>query len=181
MGKPENRYRPTTEEMRMLHEKAAQAPIDPVTFRKVMGNFATGVAVVTTAVDGTRFGMAVNSLASVSLDPCLLLVCPKKGSATGDAIKRSGVFAVNVLGESQQDLCMRFVGEEASRFDELDLDEDNRGVPLLPGSLAHISCQLEAVHPGGDHDIIVGRVVDCSLETGNPLIFHDGQFCRRAA
>jgi len=163
----------------MSYAQAIQAPVDPADFRKAMGNFATGVAVVTTAADGTRFGMTVNSLTSVSLDPCLLLICPKKGSSTGEAIKRSAVFAVNVMAESQQELCMRFVGEGGKRFDQLDLDEDEWGVPLLPGSVAHISCELEAVHPGGDHDIIIGRVVDCRLDSGNPLIFHDGQFCRK--
>lgn len=163
----------------MSCEQGAQVSVDSSAFRKAMGNFATGVAVVTTANDGVHFGMTVNSLTSVSLDPCLLLICPKRGSATGEAIKRSGLFAVNVLGEGQQDLCMRFVGENASRFSELELDENEWGVPLLPGSLAHISCELNAVHPGGDHDIIIGKVLNCRLDTGDPLIFHDGQFCRR--
>lgn len=163
----------------MSREQVTAEPVDALAFRDAMGRFATGVAVVTTADGGVPFGMTVNSLASVSLDPCMLLVCPRKGSATGEAIKRSGVFAVNILGEDQQDLCMRFVGEDARRFDELELGEDVRGVPLLRGSLAHISCELDAIHPGGDHDIVVGKVTDCQLETGDPLIFHGGQFCRR--
>lgn len=164
----------------MSCEQPSRNPINPREFRKAMGYFATGVAVVTTSHSGAQFGMTVNSLTSVSLDPCLLLICSKKGSATGDAIIRSGVFAVNVLGETQQDMCMRFVGAGARRFEELSVHRDEWGLPLLPGSLAHISCRLSAVHPGGDHDIIVGEVADCRLESGDPLIFHDGQFCSRA-
>lgn len=160
-------------------QTSSEGAVDPTSFRKVMGRFATGVAVVTTAHDGMPFGMTINSLTSVSLDPCLLLVCPKKGSATGKAIKSSGRFAVNILEESQKDLCLRFVGENAERFGGLQLEEDAWGAPLLPNSLAQISCRLSAVHSGGDHDIILGEVIACDDKAGQPLIFHDGQFCRR--
>ena len=153
--------------------------MDGASFRRAMGRFATGVAVVTTEHNGVPFGMTVNSLTSVSLDPCLLLVCPKKGSATGNAIKSTGRFTVNILQESQKDLCLRFVGDNAERFEGLTLESDAWGSPLLPGSLAQISCRLDAIHPGGDHDIVVGEVMACVVREGEPLIFHDGQFCKR--
>lgn len=151
-----------------------------VDFRKAMSHFVTGVAVVTASEEAARFGMTVNSLTSVSLDPCLLLVCPRKGSATGEVIKRTGRFAVNILSAEQQELCMRFVGENAARFDGLEGIEDVEGIPLLPDSLVHFVCTLEAVHAGGDHDILVGRVVDGKVAPGEPLIFHKGTLCRRS-
>lgn len=156
------------------------AGVDPSVFRQAMGQFATGVAVVTTKEDGLSFGMTVNSLTSVSLDPCLLLVCPKKGSLTGEAIKRRGMFAVNIMEEGQEELCLRFVGEDAARFEGLDV-LDKRGMPLLPQSLVHLVCSVYSVYPGGDHEIIVGQVLDCQAGNGDPLVFHQGRFCRRIA
>lgn len=155
--------------------------ISPDRFRLTMGQFATGVAVVTALDGGQRFGMTVNSLTSVSLDPPLLLVCPRRGSATGVAIQRSRTFCVNVLRAGQEDVCRRFVGADAARFEGLAIDEGTDGLPIIPGALAHIFCALEAVHPGGDHDILLGRVTDCAAEPGEPLLFHEGRLCRRAA
>lgn len=149
-------------------------------FRKAMGNFATGVAIVTAADGSERFGMTVNSLTSVSLDPCLLLICPKKGSATGEAIKRTQRFAVNILAEDQQDLCMRFVGEKAARFEGLSDVHMDDGLPLIGGSIVHLSCRLHGLHPGGDHEIIVGEVLSGWFDEREPLIFHKGAFCRRS-
>ena len=149
-------------------------------FRKAMGNFATGVAVVTAAEGDNWFGMTVNSLTSVSLAPPLLLMCPKKGSSTGEAVARTGRFAVNILAEDQQDLCMRFVGENAARFGGLDQVQMRDGLPLIKGSIVHLICRVYDVHPGGDHDIIVGEVLAGSVEDGEPLLFHKGTFCRRS-
>ncbi len=150
-------------------------------FRKAMGQFATGVAVVTAVQDGQKFGMTVNSLTSVSLEPPLLLVCPRRGSATGAAIQSTGIFAVNILRAGQEDVCLRFVGDSAARFDGLETQTGPQGLPLIPGALVQLTCKLVAVHSGGDHDIIVGEVQDCAVAPGEPLIYHEGQFCRRAA
>ena len=151
-------------------------PVDPFHFRKVIGSFATGVAVVTTVWQGRYHGMTVNSLTSVSLDPCMLLVCPKRGSSTGQAIQNRGEFAVNILADHQRELSKRFVGNLPDRFADLDLSFSDGGLPLLPGSLAHIACRVAAVHAGGDHDIILGEVVSCSDADGEPLVFHKGAF-----
>ncbi|WP_114964572.1 flavin reductase family protein [Alkalilacustris brevis] len=163
------------------HRHAVLFPVDAGHFRETMSKFATGVAVVTSIHDGQPFGMTVNSLTSVSLAPCLLLICPRKGSATGEAIRKSGFFAVNVLDASQEDLCMRFVGEEADRFDGLDLPQDSHGLPVIPDSLAQISCRLYDIHPGGDHEIILGEIIQCQCATGTPLIYHGGQFFKGTA
>ncbi|ESR23321.1 flavin reductase family protein [Lutibaculum baratangense] len=150
--------------------------VDPDAFRRAMGSFATGVAVVTSIQEGAYHGMTMNALTSVSLDPCLLLICCRTGSQTGRAIKTSGEFVVNVLAEHQNELSARFVGSVEERFSGLEIEHTEVGVPMLPGALAHIGCRVHAVHPGGDHDIIVGEVRFCRAEAGDPLVFHRGAF-----
>lgn len=149
---------------------------DPSQFRKTMASFATGVAVVTTFWDGKYHGMTVNSLTSVSLTPCMLLICPDRGSVTGEAIRKRGQFAVNVLGDHQRELSTRFVGDHSKRFRDVDLTIGESGLPLLKGALAHFCCRVAAIHPGGDHDIVVGEVVSCNATAGEPLVLFRGEF-----
>ena len=145
-------------------------------FRAAMGTFATGVAVVLADHDNRLHGMTVNSLTSVSLDPPLLLVCPRHGSTTGLAMKESGSFVVNILDMHQRDIATRFVGSFANRFDGLDLGKSLRGFPVLAGALAHFDCVVHAIHDGGDHDIVVGKVVSCVQRSGDPLLFYRSAF-----
>lgn len=147
-------------------------------FRNAMGRFATGVAVITVGDDQQRGGMTVNSLTSLSLDPPLLLFCPKNESATLDLVKEHGTFAVNLLSADQADLCGQFAGKvEGDKFNGVAAHAGPvTGTPLLDGSLASVECQLEAIHPGGDHAIVVGRVV--GFETSQPqepLLFWNGK------
>ncbi|MDJ0387697.1 flavin reductase family protein [Roseomonas sp. E05] len=153
-------------------------PATPASFRAAMGAFATGVAVITTEWQGARHGMTVNSLTSVSLEPCLLLVCLRQGSVTGSAIQASGAFAVNLLAADQEALARRFVGALGERFMGLPPSCCENGQPLLPGCVAQLSCRLHATHPGGDHDILVGEVASCTAPEGAPLVFHRGRFGR---
>ena len=142
-----------------------------------MGSFATGVAVVTTSWKNRRYGMTMNSLTSVSLEPCMLLVCPKRGSATGEAIKLRGAFAVNVLAESQREEAERFIGRFDDRFRDSVAVDNELGLPLLAGSVATISCAVAAVYPGGDHEMILGEVMSCECAPDvDPLVFHRGRF-----
>ncbi|MEM5544315.1 flavin reductase family protein [Sulfitobacter sp. AS92] len=164
-----------------LNEKTHVTSVNPNEFRRSMSKFATGVAVITAAGEGVLYGMTVNSLTSVSLTPCLLLICPKRGSATGTAIRKSGHFAVNVLQAGQEDLCNRFVGEAARRFQGIQPQFSADGAPLLDGCIAHISCQLHAVHSGGDHEIVIGEVTECVDFPGQPLIFHEGRLSNGVA
>lgn len=154
-----------------------EAPaFDPSVFRAAMGAFATGVAVVMANHNERLHGMTVNSLTSVSLDPPLLLVCPRRGSTTGLAMKSSGSFVVNILDEQQRDIATRFVGDFANRFDGLDLGHSPRGFAVLANALAHFDCLVRNVYEGGDHDIVVGEVVSCTQRAGSPLLFYRGQF-----
>src|SRR5579884_2990740 len=105
--------------------------IDPRRFRSVMGAFATGVAVVATEWNGELFGATINSLTSVSLEPCMLLFCTNEGSATGAAIRQRGMFSVNILGRHQSDLSARFTRQLKSRFDNLAIAFCPDGLPLI--------------------------------------------------
>jgi 3-hydroxy-9,10-secoandrosta-1,3,5(10)-triene-9,17-dione monooxygenase reductase component len=151
-------------------------PFDASAFRAAMGTFATGVAVVMADHDDRLHGMTVNSLTSVSLEPPLLLVCPRRGSATGLAMKESGYFVVNILDVHQRETATRFVGDFSNRFDGLDLGRSQAGFPVLADALSHFDCVVRNVYEGGDHDIIVGEVVSYTQRPGSPLLFYRGRF-----
>src|SRR4029434_278286 len=131
--------------------------IDPKLFRSVMGAFPTGIAIVATEWDGELFGATINSLTSVSLQPCMLLFCTNEGSATGAAIRQRGLFSVNILGQHQSELSARFTGKLKHRFDDLAIAFSTDGLPLLQGAAAQLCCRVAAVHKAGDHDIILGE------------------------
>ncbi|MFT3864140.1 MAG: 3,4-dihydroxy-2-butanone-4-phosphate synthase [Solirubrobacterales bacterium] len=150
------------------------------TMRDVMGHFATGVSVVTARdAAGVPVGTTANAISSVSLDPPLLLACLAEDSETLAAIRASGRFAVNVLAAEQRHHSDRFARKgEAVRSHEVDFDDHETGVPVLPGSLATIACEVSAIHPAGDHEIVVG--LTCHLdhrEPGTrPLLFYRGSY-----
>jgi 3-hydroxy-9,10-secoandrosta-1,3,5(10)-triene-9,17-dione monooxygenase reductase component len=153
------------------------ATIDPKRFRSVMGAFATGVAVVATEWDGELFGATINSLTSVSLAPCMLLVCTSEGSATGIAIRKRGLFSVNILGQHQSDLPARFTGKrQKNRFDDLAVARSPDGLPLLQGAAGQMCCRVATVHRAGDHDIILGEVFSGEEISCSPLVFHKGAY-----
>jgi 3-hydroxy-9,10-secoandrosta-1,3,5(10)-triene-9,17-dione monooxygenase reductase component len=150
--------------------------LDHKSFRATMGLFATGVAVVTTEWHGRMFGTTVNSLTSVSLHPCLLLVCLNRQSETGEAIKRQRQFAVSLLSEAQRDVSERFVRKGNDRFAGLEIICSDTGLPMPAGALAYFCCQVRSVHEGGDHDIIVAEVYACRQRSGQPLVFYRGAY-----
>lgn len=153
--------------------------IDPRTFRAVLGQFCTGVTIITTVIDDEPVGFACQSFAALSLDPPLVLFCPTKQSRSWTAIERSGRFCVNVLAEEQQNVCARFGSREPDKFAGVDWVASSLGSPILDGSLAHIDCTVESVHDGGDHWVVLGRVSSLS-EVGDPadrpLLFYRGQY-----
>jgi flavin reductase (DIM6/NTAB) family NADH-FMN oxidoreductase RutF len=153
--------------------------IDHRAFRKVLGCFATGVTVVTTvtAPAGVPAGVTVSSFASVSLDPPLVLFSLDRGSAHLEAFSASGRFAVNILGETQQALSMRFAGAEADRWVDLAWQTGETGAPLIPGCIAALDCLTHALVDGGDHVIFIGRVVSASGDRdARPLLYHAGAY-----
>ena len=159
-----------------------RAPLDPHEFRRVLGHFATGVAVVT-APPGTAgeppAGFACQSFSSLSLDPPLVTFMVGRTSTTWPRIARAGVFCVNVLSAGQDGLCRAFAVSGADKFAGVEYDAAPvSGSPRLAGTLAWIDCAIQAVHPGGDHLIVVGRVnaLGATGEEKRPLLFHRGRF-----
>jgi len=150
--------------------------LDSKHFRVVMGAFPTGVAVIATEWNGELFGATINSLTSVSLEPCMLLFCPSEGSATGTAIRKRGLFSVNILGQHQSDLSARFTGTEKNRFEDLAVAFSADGLPLLQGAAAQMWCRVAAVHKAGDHHIILGEVLSGEEIACSPLVFHKGAY-----
>jgi 3-hydroxy-9,10-secoandrosta-1,3,5(10)-triene-9,17-dione monooxygenase reductase component len=154
--------------------------IDLAEFRQALSCFATGVAVATTlAEDGEPVGMTISSFNSVSLDPPLVLWSIANGSYSFDAFMRADYFAVNVLTMEQQDLSARFAQRGAAKFAGLDCRAGLRGVPILPEYAACFECRTEHRYTGGDHTIIVGRVLRLEDRESDPLIFYRGRFLRK--
>jgi flavin reductase (DIM6/NTAB) family NADH-FMN oxidoreductase RutF len=151
-------------------------PADAAMFRAVMGGFATGVSIITTTTpDGERHGMTANSLTSVSLAPPLLLICLTRGTRTADAVAQRGAFVVNILREQQDSLSNRFARPGEDHFAGVATIEHD-GLPILKGTLGYVVCRVDAVHPAGDHEIVLGAVEAVSLERGSPLVFYRGRY-----
>jgi len=146
---------------------------DSVTFRRALGNFATGVTVVTARdASGTNRGITVNSFSSVSLDPPLILFCLDKEALSVDCLSEAERFAVNVLREEQHGLSVRFSMPTADKWDGVAYDLWPGEVPVLRGCLANLLCRRENLYEGGDHLIIVGRVERLhTVEEGAPLVY----------
>lgn len=159
----------------------SSAGFDPAAFRFVLGHFATGVTIVTAELDGQAVGMAANSFNSVSLHPPLVLFCPAHTSTTWPLIRASGAFAVNVLGEGQEELCRRFATRRPDRFHGIPFARAATGSPVISNALAFVDCRIEAEYTAGDHVIVVGRVVELGVLSGSaPLVFFRGGYRRLA-
>ncbi len=149
---------------------------DEPTFREAMSRHAAGVVVVTCTLDGTDHAMTATSFTSVSLDPLEVLVCVSGTSRSGAAITRSPRWGVSVLAEGDVDSA-RWLSRPGRPLEgQLDQVAHHRGVtgvPLLDGALAAFECETRAVHPTGDHHIVVGQVVHLSLAAnpGAPLLY----------
>jgi 3,4-dihydroxy-2-butanone 4-phosphate synthase len=150
--------------------------------RDVMGHFATGVSVVTARdASGAAVGTTANAISSVSLDPPLLLACLARSSETLAAIRDTGRLAINVLSDQQRHHSDRFARKgEAVRAHEVAFRDHDLGVPTLPEALATIACEVEAIHPAGDHEIVIGlaRHLEHREPGARPLVFYRGSYSR---
>ena len=152
---------------------------DAADFRLVLGQFATGVTIITAVDDGEPVGVAANSFTSVSLDPPLVLFCVARNSSTWPRIERARKFAVNILGEHQEELCQLFAKKGADRFGSVDWHLGVGGSPVLHDCLAYLDCTFWNEYDGGDHIIVVGRVLDLGLtHDAGPLVFYQGRYGR---
>lgn len=144
-------------------------------FRDALGQFATGVTVVTCASADGPLGITANSFASVSLDPALVLWSPGKFSKRYPAFLAAQHYAIHVLRDDQLDMGGAFA-RDGLDFSVADWALSPEGVPVLAGCLARFECRLSAAHEGGDHTIIVGQVLRVQTNPGQPLIFAQGAY-----
>jgi flavin reductase (DIM6/NTAB) family NADH-FMN oxidoreductase RutF len=144
--------------------------VDKTAFTTAMAHFATGVAIITTSHEGRLAGMTATSIASLSIDPVLLLVCVDRRLPTHDAIEASGRFVVNVLGEGHEELALQFARPAQDKFTGVDLDPRCE-LPVLRDAIAHFVCDLHERLPGGDHSIFTGLVRECNaVPAQRPLL-----------
>ncbi len=152
--------------------------IDSSRFRQVLGHFATGITVITGEHDGERVGLAVASFFSLSLDPPLIGFCAGVQSSSWPKIRAAGRFCVNILGADQEDVCRAFAAKGDDKFAGLGYDVAPwSGAPRIHDVLAWIDCEIHEVLPGGDHDIVLGRVHDLGVaDEGHPLLVFRGGY-----
>lgn len=152
--------------------------IDPLEFRRALGCFATGVTVVTALPPPRRpVGITVNSFASVSLDPPLVLWCLDRTSERFSAFEQADHFAVNVLSEEQAELSAMFASYDHEDFPAVETEAWVTGAPILTGALASLDCRLEKRVEAGDHVIYLGRVLALRVRRDDaPLIFFRGKY-----
>jgi flavin reductase (DIM6/NTAB) family NADH-FMN oxidoreductase RutF/DNA-binding MarR family transcriptional regulator len=149
---------------------------DQRAFRRCLGQFPTGVTVITTAWQGKPVGVTANSFSSLSLDPPLVLWSIALASRSCSAFRHSEHFAVNILNADQIDISQRFSTPAEDKFKDVGWQPGCLGSPTLPGILALIECATEAVLDGGDHFILVGRVKRYARFPGNPLLYAQGRY-----
>ena len=153
--------------------------IDPARFRQVLGQYPTGVVVVTAAGSaGEPLGMTIGSFTSVSLDPPLVAFLPDRKSKSWHALHESGQrFCVNILSAGQEGVCRSVASRSHDKFEGIDLEQSAGGNPVIKGAVAYVDCTIEVIHEAGDHHVVIGRVQH--LETQNslfPLLFFRGGY-----
>lgn len=165
--------------MKTKEPEATVTSIDLSHFRKVLGQYPTGVVVVTAfSPTDEVLGMTVGSFTSVSLDPPLVAFLPSKASRSWKALRESGGrYCVNILGSDQEDVCRNVAMRKEDKFRDIEWQVTQHGNPRISGAVAHIDCEVEAIHDSGDHDIVVARVVDLDLHNSSyPLLFFRGGY-----
>ena len=144
-----------------------------------MGHFATGVTVITTMDrSGNPFGLTANAFTSLSLDPPLVLVCIDKEVQCYPYFEESGLFAVNLLSEDQEELSRRFATKGIEKFAGVKWQKGKKGLALIEGAIGHIECRIVNRHDGGDHTIYVGEILRADAAGDRPLIFFQGTYRR---
>ena len=152
---------------------------DSAKYRQVLGHFPTGVTVITATTPDGPVGMAVGSFASLSLEPPQVLFCAGQHSSSWPKIREVGTFCVNLLAESQEDVCRVFASKAPDKFAEIGWKHSGNGAPVLEGILGYIDCTLDQVIPSGDHEVAIGAVTDLDvLHEGGPLLFFRGGYGR---
>ena len=154
--------------------------MNPTDFRKICGQFATGVTVLTTTSNGEVHGITVNSFTSVSLDPPLILFCIDKKARFNTPLTAEKSLAINILSEEQQEISNRFANPSMTseeRFSGLQLLSDYAN-PVFDDNVGVLTAQLQKTHDGGDHWIYIAKVIEGQSFAGNPLLYYSGSYSR---
>lgn len=153
-------------------------------FRTVLSHLAAGVVIVTTRdSEGAPQGMTATAVCSVSLEPPLVMACLDHDAATHAAVAETGVFALNLLSASEEELARRFATQSREKFAGLPLSSSETGAPVLEGVLAYCDCAVVRSVPAGDHTIFIGRVVAAEVgadpegdHPAGPLLYYLGRY-----
>lgn len=161
-----------------MTELVNEIKIDRRAFRNTMGLFATGVTVVAVAFEGEVHGMTANAITSVSLEPLLVLVCIQKTAHLMSFLEQSGSFSINILSEDREDLSLFFANMWANNEPPPFTFLPWTGAPRLEGAIGAVACQTDQILEGGDHWIVLGRVVEVyqAENPTNPLLYYRGQY-----
>jgi flavin reductase (DIM6/NTAB) family NADH-FMN oxidoreductase RutF len=163
-------------EMTTAAREQMPAPPEPARFRRVMGQFASGVTVVTAALESDVRGMTATAFFSGSLTPPLCVVSVANKARIHAVLRQAKRFAVNILSHDQQDVALHFAGRATHSRQAVDFGWID-GVPLLGGALGHIACDRIAEHACGDHTLFVGSIFHMAAdEAREPLLHHRGHF-----
>lgn len=158
-------------------EMSPESGPDPTTYRRLLGNFATGVTVVAGMAGETPVGFACQSFTALSLEPPLVLFCPAKSSRTWPLIRQAGSFTVNVLSHDQSEVSARFGRPGADKFDGLSWFRAPSGAPVLPDVLCWLDCSVRETFDAGDHVIVTGEVTAFEQPAAQrPLLFFRGAY-----
>lgn len=152
---------------------------DAKILRKILGQFATGVAIATGMDSGKPFGLTINSFTSVSLEPPLILFCIKNSSTSLPLFQNNSYFALNVLDGEQKEISQKFAANMPAleKFAEVDFRVSDNNLPILYGNIATLECEKYAIHEGGDHKIIIGKVLRAfGHNTHDPLVYWSGSY-----
>lgn len=170
------RLRSTNPDPSTERRREPPGQFDPDVFRDVIGHFATGVTVISARDGDTDFGVTVSAISSLSLQPPMLLACLNRTSRTQGAIRRTGGFAVNILGVHQQKLARLFATNRDDKFEGLAVHYGTLGHPLLDDALAHVECEVIEEATGGTHTVFLAEVRHAERFDGEPLLYFRGQF-----
>lgn len=154
--------------------------VDSKKQRQILGHFATGVTVVTSAGEAGSHGMTANAFASLSLDPPLVLIAVDKRAAMLEYLTKNRCFAVNILRADQEELSRRFATPGPKDFSDLEVTTVSTGSPILAHAIAYLDCRVHEVLPGGDHEIFVGEILAGDHRGGEPLVYFAGGYRKLA-
>ena len=160
----------------------AAAGLSSSRFREVLGHFASGLTVVTSVDHQGPVGFTCQAFMSLSLEPPLVAIAPGRSSTSWPRIAPTGMFCANVMSEDQEALCRDFAvsgADTVDKFSGVGWSPGPGGAPVLEGALAWVVCRIAQVHEAGDHELVVGEVLDLGVDHGGrPLIFYRGGFGR---